>query len=85
MSERDLPIPEPTVSATMLVLDAYLSNYEPDPDGSMLKTTDAILRDLDDMVELQANDVAAVLAERGYSIRYVGASGRHGWAMRPLA
>lgn len=75
--------PKTTPDAALLALEAYLSNYEPDPEGSSLKTTDAILRDLDDMVELEPNEVAAVLAERGYTIRYVGCTGRHGWAMKP--
>ena len=66
-----------------LALEAYLQNWEPDESGTCLKTTDAILRELDDMVELEPNDIAAIMAEHGYAIRYDGHSGRHGWAMRP--
>ena len=66
-----------------LALEAYLQNWEPDESGTCLKTTDAILRELDDMVELEPNDIAAIMAEHGYTIRYDGHSGRHGWAMRP--
>lgn len=69
-------------SAAMQAIDAYLANYEPDPTGTILKTTDAILRELDDMVEIETNDLAEVLAARGFQIHYVGCSTRHGWAMR---
>ncbi|MBO4871574.1 MAG: hypothetical protein J5565_06300 [Muribaculaceae bacterium] len=72
-----------TTDAALLALEAWLQNWEPDESGVCLKTTDAILRDLDDMVELEPNAIAAVMAERGYAIRYDGHSGRHGWAMRP--
>ena len=72
-----------TTDAALLALEAWLQNWEPDESGACLKTTDAILRDLDDMVELEANAVAAIMTERGYRIRYDGHSGRHGWAMRP--
>lgn len=68
--------------AAMLALAAYLRNYEPDPEGRSLKTTDAILRELDYMVALETNEIAAVMAELGYKIVYIGSSGRHGWAMR---
>ena len=70
-------------SVALVALEAYLLNFMPDPDSTMLKTTDAILRDLDDMVELTPNEVAAVMVELGYTIRYDGHSGRHGWAMKP--
>ena len=70
-------------SVALVALDAYLRNFMPDPDSTMLKTTDSILRDLDDMVELTPNEVAAVMVARGYQIRYDGPGGRHGWAMKP--
>lgn len=66
-----------------LALEAYLQNWEPDENSTMLKTTDSILRDLDDMVELTPNEVTAVMVAHGYQIRYDGPSGRHGWAMKP--
>ncbi len=70
-------------SVALVALEAYLHNFMPDPDSSMLKTTDAILRDLDDMVELTPNEVTAVMVAHGYQIRYDGPGGRHGWAMKP--
>lgn len=72
-----------TADVARLALEAWLQNWEPDESGECLKTTDAILRDLDDMVELEPNAVAAIMTEHGYRIRYDGHSGRHGWAMRP--
>lgn len=71
------------VSVAPVALEAYLQNWEPDENGTMLKTTDSILRDLDDMVELTPNEVAEVMVARGYQIRYDGPGGRHGWAMKP--
>ena len=70
-------------SVALVALEAYLHNFMPDPDSTMLKTTDAILRDLDDMVELTPNEVTAVMVELGFQIRYDGPGGRHGWAMKP--
>lgn len=32
---------------------------------------------------LWLDDIAAIMAEHGYAIRYDGHSGRHGWAMKP--
>lgn len=72
-----------SVNVALVALEAYLQNWEPDENSTMLKTTDSILRDLDDMVELTPNEVAAVMVELGYTIRYDGHSGRHGWAMKP--
>lgn len=70
-------------SVALVALEAYLQNWEPDENSAMLKTTDSILRDLDDMVELTPNEVTAVMVELGYQIRYDGPGGRHGWAMKP--
>lgn len=70
-------------SVAQVALEAYLQNWEPDENSTMLKTTDAILRDLDDMVELTPNEVTAVMVAHGYQIRYDGPGGRHGWAMKP--
>ena len=66
-----------------MALAAYLQNYEPAQDGMdmLLKTTEAIERDLQDMAEPQPGEVAAMMAQAGYSIIYQP-DGRHGWAMR---
>lgn len=81
MNENDKS--QESASVALVALEAYLQNWEPDENSTMLKTTDSILRDLDDMVELTPNEVAAVMVELGYTIRYDGHSGRHGWAMKP--
>lgn len=81
MNENDKS--QESVNVALVALYAYLRNFMPDPDSTMLKTTDAILRELDDMVELTPNEVAAVMVAHGYQIRYDGPSGRHGWAMKP--
>lgn len=57
-------------SVALVALEAYLQNWEPDENSAMLKTTDSILRDLDDMVELTPNEVTAVMVAHGYQIRY---------------
>ena len=70
-----------TSNLAAVALDAYLANYEPDDEHRSLRTTDAILRDLDDMVELNPNDIAEVMLARGFRLVFL-ANGRHGWAMR---
>lgn len=70
-----------TSNLAAVALDAYLANYEPDDEHRSLRTTDAILRDLDDMVELNPNDIAEVMLDRGFRLVFLS-NGRHGWAMR---
>lgn len=70
-------------SMQVAALKAYLKNYGPDPTGTYLKTTDAIIRELDDMVEVSSETVAQVMLEQGFSIVW-HPNGRHGWAMRLL-
>ena len=52
-----------SASVALVALKAYLQNWEPDENSTMLKTTDSILRDLDDMVELIPNEVTAVMLD----------------------
>ena len=66
-------------TAALAAIEAYLCNYEPDTSGTSLKTTDAIIRDLEDMVDI---DTVAQL-DHGYTIVWQP-NGRHGWAMRLL-
>ena len=72
-----------------MAMNAYLTNWLPVPspisvvsEGVTLKTTEAIIRDLDDMVDATPQDVAAIMIQAGYSMVYLH-NGRHGWAMRP--
>lgn len=84
MQEKD-KAPHPVAVA----MAAYLSNWlaVPHPisavtEGVTLKTTEAIIRDLDDMVDATPQDVAALMIQAGYSMVYLP-NGRHGWVMRP--
>ena len=64
-------------------LIAWLSRWRPAPPtekGSILKTTEAIARELEDMAEVELAEVAAWMQQEGYSIVYE-ADGRHGWAL----
>ncbi len=64
-------------------LKAWSSRWRPAPPtekGSILKTTEAIARELSDMVEVELATVAAWMQQNGYSIVYE-ADGRHGWAL----
>lgn len=81
MSSEDNNSQVQTCNLAAVALDAYLANYEPDDEHRSLRTTDAILRDLDDMVELNPNDIAEVMLDRGFRLVFLS-NGRHGWAMR---
>lgn len=70
------------VSPAAMALAAYLENFEPAQDGMemLLKTTEAIERELQDMAEPQEGEVANLMQLAGYRIVY-RPDGRHGWAM----
>ena len=70
------------VSPAAMALAAYLENFEPVEDGMdmLLKTTEAIERELQDMAEPQEGEVARLMQLAGYRIVY-RPDGRHGWAM----
>lgn len=71
----------------VMALTSYLENFEPvkpDDDDDMnilLRTTEALERELEDMVEAQPGEVATLMMQAGYSIVY-RTDGKHGWAMR---
>lgn len=75
---------ENELSPVAMALAAYLENYEPSDDESNmhLKTTEAIERDLADMVDTQPGEVAAFMVAAGYRIKWRSVDGKHGWAMR---
>lgn len=83
MSEHENNQTSTEMTVDVAALMAYLANYEPDPSGTSLKTTDAIVRELDDMVEVGSDTVARVMLEQGFSIVW-HPNGRHGWGMRLL-
>ena len=66
------------------VMGAYLSQFEPagDDDKSiMLKTTEQIESEIQDMVEPKEGEVARLMLDAGFKVVY-RTGGRHGWAMR---
>lgn len=69
-----------------LIVAQYLANYEPaeNPDdmGVVIRTTEEIITDLADMADLNANVVANVMLDKGYTVVFLR-DGRHGWAMKP--
>ena len=66
------------------VMGAYLSQFDPADDageGVMLKTTEQIEAEIQDMAEPQAGQVATLMLQAGFKVIYTP-GGRHGWAMR---
>lgn len=76
---------EKEVSLQNLV-EQYLQEWEPaaalTDEGAVVRTTDDILRDLDDMADLVPNDVAMTMLSLGFRSAYYP-DGRHGWLMKP--
>jgi len=76
---------EKEVSLQNLV-EQYLQEWEPaaalTDEGAVVRTTDDILRDLDDMADLEPNDVAMTMLSLGFRSAYYP-DGRHGWLMKP--
>ena len=72
------------ISPVVAVMSAYLSQYEPAEapgEGVMLKTTEQIESEIQDMAEPKEGEVATLMLDAGYKIIYTP-GGRHGWAMR---
>ena len=76
---------EKEVSLQNLV-EQYLQEWAPaaslTDEGAVVRTTDDILRDLDDMADLVPNDVAMTMLSLGFRSPYYP-DGRHGWLMKP--
>ena len=76
---------EKEVSLQNLV-EQYLQEWTPaaalTDEGAVVRTTDDILRDLDDMADLVPNDVAMTMLSLGFRSAYYP-DGRHGWLMKP--
>lgn len=74
------------IKGLALIVAQYLTNYEPaeDPNdmGAVIRSTEEIITDLADMADLNANVVANVMLDMGYTVVFLR-DGRHGWAMKP--
>lgn len=74
------------IKGLALIVAQYLANYEPaeDPNdmGMVMRSTEEIITDLADMADLNANVVANVMLDMGYTVVFLR-DGRHGWAMKP--
>lgn len=73
------------IKGLALIVAQYLANYDPaeNPNdmGTVIRSTEEIITDLADMADLNANVVANVMLDKGYSVVFLR-DGRHGWAMK---
>lgn len=73
------------IKGLALIVAQYLANYEPaefpDDMDTVIRSTEEIITDLADMADLNANVVANVMLDKGYSVVFLR-DGRHGWAMK---
>ena len=76
--EKEVPL--------QILVEQYLQEWLPSAahtdEGAVVRTTDDILRDLDDMADLVPNDVAMTMLSLGFRSAYYP-DGRHGWLMKP--
>ncbi|MBE6311459.1 MAG: hypothetical protein E7080_10480 [Bacteroidales bacterium] len=74
------------IKGLALIVAQYLVNYEPAEFpadmGTVIRSTEEIITDLADMADLNANTVASVMLDMGYTVVFLR-DGRHGWAMKP--
>ena len=66
------------------VLEGYLKGWAPaDAPGTgiMLKTSQDIADELDDMIAIDTVSVASIMSQLGFRVHY-DADGPHGWMMR---
>ena len=79
-----LPTDQDAYGPLVAVLNAYLMQFEPVEEageGVMLKTTEQIESEIQDMIEPLEGQVAKLMLDAGFKIIYAP-GGRHGWAMR---
>jgi hypothetical protein len=72
------------ITPVVAVMGAYLTQFEPVEEageGVMLKTTEQIESEIQDMAQPQEGEVAQLMLDAGFKIIYAP-GGRHGWAMR---
>ena len=66
------------------VLEGYLKGWVPADapgSGTILKTSQEIVDELDDMVSIDTVSVASIMSQLGFRTHY-DANGPHGWMMR---
>lgn len=76
---------EDNTSTAEYILAQYLGKYSPADDNDthvLVKTTQDIIDELAEVVDLEINAVADVLHAEGYKIIH-GKDGRLGWALKP--
>ena len=79
-----LPTDQDVYGPLVAVLSAYLMQFEPVEEageGVMLKTTEQIESEIQDMIEPLEGQVAKLMLDAGFKVIYAP-GGRHGWAMR---
>lgn len=79
-----LPTDQDAYGPLAAVLSAYLMQFEPVEEageGVMLKTTEQIESEIQDMIEPLEGQVAKLMLDAGFKVIYAP-GGRHGWAMR---
>ena len=72
------------ITPVVAVMGAYLTQFEPVEEageGVILKTTEQIESEIQDMAQPQEGEVAKLMLDAGFKIIYAP-GGRHGWAMR---
>ncbi len=72
------------ITPVVAVMGAYLTQFEPVEEageGVILKTTEQIESEIQDMAQPQEGEVAQLMLDAGFKIIYAP-GGRHGWAMR---
>ena len=72
------------ITPVVAVMGAYLTQFESVEEageGVMLKTTEQIESETQDMAQPQEGEVAQLMLDAGFKIIYAP-GGRHGWAMR---
>ena len=72
------------ITPVVAVMGAYLTQFEPVEEageGVILKTTEQIESEIQDMIEPLEGQVAKLMLDAGFKIIYAP-GGRHGWAMR---
>lgn len=66
------------------ILEGYLKGWTPAAapgSGTILKTSQEIADDLEDMVDIDTRTVASIMSQLGFRA-YYDAAGPHGWMMR---
>lgn len=75
---------EEPVPGYCYILEGYLRGWAPVPaysPGVMLKTSQEIVSDLQDMVEIDTSTVSSVMSQLGFRAHYDIDEGPHGWMM----